>query len=200
VKSLRFGALIFLLLLAGVASLLWLRSLGMFAHDQYFDSYQVRIPYGWEIVSDSSSGFYAQDLLRLWKGSALAVMVLPANTDKTARRFPSPYLNDPYKVSPVSKIEIDGVPFQRIYWSQLIPTPEQIRQIYGGMVKNSWTPMAAGAEVTVAFEYRGTSNGKEIDFIGYSSNLSQFLSVDTTKTNWDELHKMEKIVLSFKHR
>jgi len=126
------------LVIAGLAVLWLLRpwsQYGIGSHEESFEGYTVRIPFGWTGIAIAPGDAILPGMAEIHKGliatgsiwfSSCVVRIESSQEYeaelKDGRKFPNvdftQIANAPPAVSsPITKLEIDGKPFEKVYWT-----------------------------------------------------------------------------------
>lgn len=205
-------ALIPLVILAGFGLIMFARATGIGSHEERVGNYVVCLPLGWHLPNlydadgdpvDSSKdpnrrALFASDWLGM--GTFTMLILTPAQIGaeqesckkffKRDHKFPEmPYLmNLPEpNISPITTLQIDGIPFEKIYWSA--NANAIVKQFPPGFIKGPTPP--PGSEFLQSFEYRSVL-GKDEDTIRFEGGSGM--------GGRPELDQAEKIALSLKRK
>jgi hypothetical protein len=93
-----------------------IQSTGAASHEEYVGGYRVRVPFGYSIHRRLPASLYALNLVKYWAVSKMQIDVIPQGANPNS--YPEMPLGSPAAdSSPKTKLEIGGIPFEKISWS-----------------------------------------------------------------------------------
>jgi hypothetical protein len=169
---------VFLLILAG---LLWARALyGNGSYDEYIGAYQICLPLGWSITNKVEAENHTSFQTQQWAcpGILLGQIMTLKDGEKFLRAFPD--IDPTYHpdINPVTRLIIDGIPFEKVSWSiknaKVYPSP--LRGTIPPWLDTMW-----------GFDILSLGSKEIIHFRGWSFSQREFVA-------------QENIVMTLKHR